>query len=66
MIEDAAALVRRFPWLSAEGIAAGAFGRTGEGWFDAHAYLQLFRRALRTRNIDFINASVTGIERERQ
>jgi FAD-dependent oxidoreductase domain-containing protein 1 len=64
VIEDAEALVRRFPWLSSEGISAGAFGRTGEGWFDAHAYLQLFRRALRTKNIDFINASVTGIERE--
>jgi FAD-dependent oxidoreductase domain-containing protein 1 len=64
VIEDAQALVRRFPWLSPEGIAAGAFGRTGEGWFDAHAYLQLFRRALRTKRIDFINASVAGIERE--
>ena len=50
VIEDAQALVRRFPWLSPEGIAAGAFGRTGEGWFDAHAYLQLFRRALRTKS----------------
>ena len=64
VIEDAQALVRRFPWLSPEGIAAGAFGRTGEGWFDAHAYLQLFRKALRTKKIDFINASVTGMERE--
>ena len=24
-----------------------AFGRTGEGWFDAHAMLMLFRKALR-------------------
>jgi glycine/D-amino acid oxidase-like deaminating enzyme len=64
VIEDAETLVRRFPFLSPEGIVAGAFGRTGEGWFDAHAYLQLFRRALRTKTIDFINASVTGIERE--
>ena len=64
VIEDAQALVRRFPWMSTEGIAAGAFGRTGEGWFDAHAYLQLFRRALRTKTIDFIDASVTGIERD--
>jgi FAD-dependent oxidoreductase domain-containing protein 1 len=63
VIEDAEALVRRFPWLSSEGIVAGAFGRTGEGWFDAHAYLQLFRRALRTKKVDFIHASVTGIER---
>ncbi|MCX7303064.1 MAG: FAD-binding oxidoreductase [Hyphomicrobiales bacterium] len=63
VVEDAAALSRRFPWLSLDGIAAGAFGRTGEGWFDAHAYLQLFRRALRTKSVDFMTASVTGIER---
>lgn len=66
VIEDAEALSRRFPWLSPEDIAAGAFGRTGEGWFDAHAYLQLFRRALRTKNVDLIHASVTGIERQGQ
>jgi len=64
VIEDAQALVRRFPWMSPDGIAAGAFGRSGEGWFDAHAYLQLFRRALRAKNVDFVTASVTGIERE--
>lgn len=64
VVEDAEALSRRFAWLSTEGIVAGAYGRTGEGWFDAHAYLQLFRRALRSRNVDFISASVTGIERD--
>jgi glycine/D-amino acid oxidase-like deaminating enzyme len=63
VIEDAAALEARFPWLSADGIAAGALGRTGEGWFDAHEYLQLFRRALRTKDVTFIKASVTGISR---
>lgn len=63
VVEDAAALEARFPWLSAEGIAAGAFGRTGEGWFDAHEYLQLFRRALRTKDVSFIKANVTGISR---
>jgi FAD-dependent oxidoreductase domain-containing protein 1 len=64
VVEDAAALGQRFAWLSTEGIAAGAYGRTGEGWFDAHAYLQLFRKALRGRNVDFVSASVTGIERQ--
>ncbi|MER8714263.1 FAD-binding oxidoreductase [Mesorhizobium sp. M1295] len=63
LLEDAEALVRRFPWLSVEGISAGAYGRSGEGWFDAHAMLMLFRKALRTKNVDFITASVTGIER---
>jgi FAD-dependent oxidoreductase domain-containing protein 1 len=64
VLEDAAALTARFPWLSSEGIAAGAFGRTGEGWFDAHAYLQLFRRALKSRDVAFVKAEVTGIVRE--
>ncbi len=64
VVEDADALNRRFQWLSTEGIAAGAFGRTGEGWFDAHAYLHLFRKALRTRSVDFVNASVTGLDRQ--
>ncbi|MBN9271389.1 MAG: FAD-binding oxidoreductase [Mesorhizobium sp.] len=64
VLEDAAALTRRFAWLSGEEIAAGAYGLSGEGWFDAHAYLHLFRKALRAMNVDLITASVTGIARE--
>ncbi|MEI9418068.1 NAD(P)/FAD-dependent oxidoreductase [Mesorhizobium sp. Cs1321R2N1] len=64
LLEDADQLTRRFPWLSAEGITAGAYGRSGEGWFDAHAMLMLFRKALREKKIDFISASVSGIERQ--
>jgi FAD-dependent oxidoreductase domain-containing protein 1 len=62
LLEDPAALQKRFAWLSPEGIAAGAFGRSGEGWFDAHAMLMLFRKALRSRNIDFVTAEVTAID----
>jgi glycine/D-amino acid oxidase-like deaminating enzyme len=61
VIEDAAALERRFPWLSAEGVAAGTYGRSGEGWFDAHALLSLFRNALRGRGIDFVGDGVVGV-----
>ncbi|TIO90706.1 MAG: FAD-binding oxidoreductase, partial [Mesorhizobium sp.] len=57
VLEDAGQLARRFSWLSTEGISAGAYGRGGEGWFDAHALLMLFRKALRERRIDFITAS---------
>ena len=64
LLEDADQLAKRFSWLSTEGISAGAFGRTGEGWFDAHAMLTLFRQALRDKKIDFIAADVTGIERQ--
>jgi len=64
VLEDVAALTRRFSWLSGEEIAAGAYGLSGEGWFDAHAYLHLFRKALRTMNVDLITASVTAIARD--
>ncbi|RWO79212.1 FAD-binding oxidoreductase [Mesorhizobium sp.] len=64
VLEDADALVRRFPWLSTEGISAGAYGRTGEGWFDAHAMLTLFRKALRQKKVNFITADVTAIARD--
>lgn len=63
VVEDAATLTRRFPWLSDEGIAAGALGLTGEGSFDAHALLALFRKALRGK-VDFVTGTVTGIVRE--
>lgn len=63
VLEDAAALVKRFPWLSGEGVAAGAYGVSGEGWFDAHAYLHLFRKALRGMKVDLVTASVTAINR---
>ena len=61
LLEDAQALARRFTWLNTEGTVAGAYGRSGEGWFDAHQMLDLFRKGLRTRAIDFITGSVVAI-----
>lgn len=64
VLEDAAALARRFPWMSVEGIAGGALGLSGEGWFDAHALLGLLRKALRARRVDAVAGEVAAIERE--
>ena len=63
VLEDAEALKRRFPWMSGEGITAGAYGLSGEGWFDAHAYLQLFRKALRARDVTLLTGQVAAIGR---
>ncbi|MDI6028251.1 FAD-binding oxidoreductase [Corticibacterium sp. UT-5YL-CI-8] len=63
LLEDPDTLQHRFSWISTEGITAGAFGRSGEGWFDAHALLGLFRKALRTKAVDLITGSVSGIKR---
>lgn len=64
IVEDAESLGKRFSWLSTNGVSAGAYGRTGEGWFDAHALLSLFRRALKERDITFIAGAVTGLGRD--
>ncbi|MFZ1101876.1 MAG: FAD-dependent oxidoreductase, partial [Hyphomicrobiaceae bacterium] len=40
---DAAGLTACFPWLAADGVAAGGFGRSGEGWFDPPSLAGLFR-----------------------
>lgn len=57
-----AELEQRFAWFSAEGVSAGAYGLSGEGWFDAHAYLDLFRKANRARGVTSISGDVVSIE----
>jgi Glycine/D-amino acid oxidases (deaminating) len=57
------ALGQRFPWLNTEDLAAGAYGLSGEGWFDAHHLLSILRGGLARMNVDFIRDRVTGIER---
>jgi FAD-dependent oxidoreductase domain-containing protein 1 len=65
-MEDAAALQKRgFAWLSGEGLSRPVpIGRSGEGWFDAHALLMLFRKALKQRNVEMITGEVSAIRRE--
>lgn len=53
-----------FPWLNVEDIAAGAYGVSGEGWFDAHAFLMCTRAAARAQGAHFITGEVVAIERE--
>ena len=48
-----AALRARFAWLNTAGIALGALGLQGEGWFDGYAVLQAFRRKARALGVRF-------------
>lgn len=57
-------LKARFPWLSTEGITLGAFGVTGEGWFDGYGLMQAFRRKARSLGVEYRAAKVTDVERE--
>jgi sarcosine oxidase len=59
---DTAGLAVRFPWLAAEGIAAGSFGQSGEGWFDPMSLATLFRKAAVAAGAVVLADKVTGIE----
>jgi FAD-dependent oxidoreductase domain-containing protein 1 len=59
---DADGLRQRFPYLSTEGIAAGSWGRTGEGWFDGYALMQAFRRKARALGVAMMAGEVVAIE----
>lgn len=69
-ILTASQLQNRFPWINAEGISIGCFGREKEGWFDPWLLLQGLRaRALELGShyisaevVDFINREQIAIE----
>src|SRR4051794_8910089 len=60
---DRDALAARFPWLTVSDLSLGAFGQTGEGWFDAHSLLALLRKAAQQKGARYIHGEVTGITR---
>ncbi len=61
---DASGLARRFPWLNVEGIALGAFGRSGEGWLDPSILMGLFRGAAQARGVTVLHDAVVGIDHD--
>lgn len=59
---DAAALGTRFDWLSTNGVACGALGLSGEGWFDGYALLSAFKRKARAQGATYVATEVAGLE----
>lgn len=59
---DPAALLARFPCLSAEGIALASHGTANEGWFDGPALMQGFRRKARELGAEYVTDEVMGLE----
>ena len=56
------ALQERFPWLSLAGVAAGALGVSGEGWFDGYGLMLAFRRKARALGARFVEDEVIGLD----
>ena len=57
-------LHERFDWLNTDGLAGGSLGLADEGWFDAYALLQGFRRKHRSFGVVERIGEVVGLERE--
>lgn len=62
MLRGGEALRKRFGWINPEGIAAGAYGRTGEGWFDAHMLLGHLKTACKASGVTIITDQVTALD----
>src|SRR3712207_4767492 len=58
------ALKSRFPWLNVEDLAAGTWGRSGEGWFDGWGLLQAFRKKARALGAEYIKGEVAEVEQD--
>jgi glycine/D-amino acid oxidase-like deaminating enzyme len=61
---DTAGLAAKFPWLATGDLAAGCWGRTGEGWFDGYGLMQALRRKAAALGVKFVTAEVAGIVAE--
>jgi FAD-dependent oxidoreductase domain-containing protein 1 len=59
---DAPALRARWPWLSTTGLALGAHGVRGEGWFDGPALHAAFSRKARACGARFVHADVLAFD----
>jgi len=57
-------LQSRFPWLNVDDLAGGSLGLADEGWFDAYALLQAFRRKARSLGVEYVAGEVTAIHRD--
>jgi sarcosine oxidase len=55
-------LARRFAWLAMDGVAAGGFGATGEGWFDPPSLAALMRGAASARGATVVHDRVIAID----
>nr|WP_222858252.1 FAD-dependent oxidoreductase [Paraburkholderia phenoliruptrix] len=61
---DKQALKARFPWLNVEDLVSGAFGESGEGWFDGYGLVQALRKKAQSLGARYVAAEVTGMVRE--
>lgn len=57
-----AELGRRFDWINTDDLAGASLGLADEGWFDAYALLQGFRRRARSLGVVELVGEATGLD----
>jgi sarcosine oxidase len=55
-------VTQRFGWMNVDDLAGASLGLSDEGWFDAYALLQGFRRKARSLGVAEVVGEVTGLE----
>jgi FAD-dependent oxidoreductase domain-containing protein 1 len=63
VLYDRDGLKEAFPWLATDDLAAGSWGRTGEGWFDGYGLCQAFRKKARALCVTYRQAKVVDVLR---
>ncbi len=61
LLFDRKGLAERFPWLAADDLAAGSWGRTGEGCLDGYGLTQAFRRKARALGASYRQTRVVDV-----
>jgi FAD-dependent oxidoreductase domain-containing protein 1 len=64
LLLGADSLKTRFPFLNLDGIAAAAWGRSGEGWFDGYTLMQAFRRKARALGVVYREGEIAAVDRQ--
>jgi glycine/D-amino acid oxidase-like deaminating enzyme len=54
-------LAARFHWLNPEGLAAGCFGLSGEGWVDPYSLMTLLRKAALAQGVQLVPHAVGAL-----
>ena len=57
-------VAQRFGWMRTDDLAGASLGLRDEGWFDAYALLQGFRRKARSLGVVEVVGEVVGLERD--
>jgi glycine/D-amino acid oxidase-like deaminating enzyme len=61
---DTSALQARFAWLNTDDLVAGAYGESGEGWFDGYGLVQALRKKAQALGARYVAADVTAVQRD--